>query len=254
MTDCVTLWIGDRLGLVERACLRSVVRHGHSLALYCYGPPANVPEGVEVRDASFILPESAIFRHKSGSVGPFSDWFRYEIQRRGLGTWVDTDIYLLKTLDMKAPTLFGEQQPGMINNAILRLPHDSPVVRELLRPFEEKTTPSWLPARDYYPERIREWLAGGVDLSRLRWGTTGPHGLTAVARKFAIASAALPPQVFYPVPWWKADWIASPDVALGDVVTADSVAIHLWNECIRGLKDAPAPPGSFLARLQREGE
>jgi hypothetical protein len=254
MTDCVTLWIGDRLGLVERACLRSVVRQGHSLALYCYGRPQNVPEGVEVHDASAILPQTAIFRHTSGSVGPFSDWFRYEIQRRGLGIWVDTDIYLLRPLDVQRPTLFGEQQPGMINNAILRLPPDSPVVGELLRTFEKKTTPRWLPARDYYPERIREWMAGGVDLSRLRWGTTGPHGLTALARKFGIASAALPAEIFYPVPWWKAEWIGSPDVALDDVLTPATVAIHLWNECIRGLKDQPAPARSFLHRLQREGE
>ncbi len=163
-------------------------------------------------------------------------------------------MYLLKPLDMQRPILFGEQQPGMINNAVRRLPHDSPVLRELVRPFESKTTPRWLPARDYYPERLREWLAGGVDLSRLRWGTTGPHGLSALARQFGIASAALPAEVLYPVPWWKADWIGSPDGGLNAFVTPATVGIHLWNECIRSLKDEPAPEGSFLHRLQREGE
>src|SRR5690349_7920416 len=39
VADCVTLWIGESLGAVERACLRSVLRQGHSLALYCYDRP-----------------------------------------------------------------------------------------------------------------------------------------------------------------------------------------------------------------------
>lgn len=253
MTDCVTLWIGGRLGLLERACLRSISKQGHSLALYCYEPPENVPDGVEARDASEILPESAIFRHKSGSVAPFSDWFRYELQRRALGTWVDTDIYLLKPLDMQRPCLFGEQQPGTINNAVLRLPAESLIVSELLRPFVRHTTPRWLPPKEYYPQRALELIRGGADLSRLPWGATGPQGLTAVAKKFNVASAALPADVFYPVPWWHADWIGSPKVQLEEVVTPATVAIHLWNECIRNFKDAPAPKGSFLQRLQREG-
>ena len=42
---------------------------------------------MELRDAAEILPESRIIRHKTGSVALFANWFRYELQRRGLGTW-----------------------------------------------------------------------------------------------------------------------------------------------------------------------
>ena len=38
-----------------------------------------------------------------------------------------------------------------------------------------------------------------------------------------------------------------------EVHRESSVAVHLWNECIRTFKDAPAPAGSFLHRLQQEG-
>jgi hypothetical protein len=31
------------------------------------------------------------------------------------------------------------------------------------------------------------------------------------------------------------------------------VAVHLWNECIKGFKGDPAEQGSFLGRLQEEG-
>src|SRR5262245_13716406 len=65
--DCVTLWIGSRLGRVERACLRSFLRHGHAVRLYSYGPVEGVPEGVRLADAASILPREAIIRHEAGS-------------------------------------------------------------------------------------------------------------------------------------------------------------------------------------------
>jgi hypothetical protein len=253
MTDCVTLWIGERLGAVENACLKSVLRQGHRVSLYCYDAPRNVPSGVKLCDASEILPESAVFRHHAGSVGHFSDWFRYELQRQSLGTWVDTDVYLLQPLDEEQPNLFGEQSPGMINNAVLRLAADSPVLAELLRPFTGRTLPEWLPFRTRTLAQMRALLRGEVDFGRLPWGSTGPHALTELARRFGQAAQALPPDIFYPVRWQDAAWIVEPTRRLEDMITERSVAVHLWNECIRAFKDRPAPKGSFLHRLQMEG-
>lgn len=253
MTQCLTLWIGDRLGLVERACFRSVLSHGHQLALYCYHPPKGVPEGVELRDAAVILGADRVFRHRRGSIAPFADWFRYELQRRGLGTWVDADIYLLAPLDGERQYLFGEQQPGLINNAILRLPTDSPMITALLRPFERGIAPYWLPPTAYLRAWVRQVVAGRADFARMPWGATGPDALTAVAKRFDLSSEALPAEVFYPVPWQCARWIVDAGIQLTDVISDDTVAIHLWNDCIQTFKDQPAPNGSFLARLQLEG-
>lgn len=253
MSECVTLWIGDRLGAVERACLRSVLRQGHRLALYCYARPDGMPDGTEMRDASEVLPQSAIFRHRSGSFAPFSDWFRYDLQRHGVGTWVDTDLYLLRPLDLERRCLFGEQEPGVLNNAVLRLPPDSPLLPDLLRPFEQRTTPPWLPLPAYVRSRVRELVAGGADLASLPWGSTGPHALTEVARRHDAMAEAQPPDVFYPVPWQKADWIIDPALSLEQMVTERTAAIHLWNDRIKTLKTLRAPPGSFLHRLQEEG-
>ena len=253
MTDCVSLWIGKRLGAVERACLRSVARQGHRVSLYCYERPEGVPERVETRDARDIIPEASIFRNRAGSVGHFSDWFRYELQKRSLGTWVDTDIYLLRPLDGEKPDLFGEQAPGVINNAILRLAPSSPLLPELLRPFEQRTTPHWLPIRSWLSARLREFASGEADLGRLPWGSTGPYALTTLARRHSLLAKAVPPEVFYPVPWQKALWIVDPTVVLEDVCSRDTVAVHLWNECVKDVKNTAGPEGSFLSRLQREG-
>lgn len=251
--DCVTLWIGDSLGVVERACLRSVLRQGHGIALYCYHVPQGVPRGIELRDAAQILPEKLIFHHGNGSVAVFADWFRYELQRRGLGTWIDTDNYLINRLELHEPYLFAEYEPGRIANGVLRLPSDSPMLAALLDIFERPTTPSWLPWFSYLPARTRELLSGKADLARLPWGTTGPFAMTAHAKRFGLASKAVPMEVFNPVPWQQASWITDPDVSLNDVVTERTVGIHLWNQCIKTFKDKKAPDGSFLDRLQREG-
>jgi hypothetical protein len=252
MLHCATLWVGESLGGVERACLRSVIAQGHHLTFYCYREPSGIPEGIDIEDASSILPESAVLRHRRGSVAPFSDWFRYEMLARGLGTWIDTDMYLLRPLDEQAAYLFGEERPGVLNNAVLRMPSDSPALQELLAPFKG-STPAWLAPRHRATSHLRKWLGKGVDVGALPWGTTGPAALTAAAKKLGLSSLALPPSVFYPVPWERARWILDPAVELNRVVTDSTIGIHLWNECIRGFKNDPAPAGSFLERLHLEG-
>lgn len=253
LAQCVMLWIGPVLGAVERACIKSVLRQGHPLALYCYRRPAGVPAGVELRDAAEILPEDRIIRHRTGSVALFANWFRYELQRRGLGTWLDTDAYLLRPLESEKPYLLGEFEPGRINNGLIRIPADSPVLPPLIALFEEKTVPAWLPPR----ARVAAWwrlkTTGRSGLAQMPWGSAGPQALTALARAYDIAHLAEPPEVLYPAPWQKADWIRDPAIRLEDVISERTVSIHLWNERIKQFKDAPAPAGSFLARIQAEG-
>ena len=250
---CVTLWIGPSLGAVERACLKSVLRQGHALALYCYAPPAGVPDGVELRNAADILPESRIIRHKTGSVALFANWFRYELQRRGLGTWLDTDAYLLKPLESEKPYLLGEYEPGKINNGLIRIPAESPLLPPLIALFEETSVPPWLPLRAKAAAWWRLRTTGRSGLSQMPWGVAGPQALTAVAIRHGLRHLAEPPEVLYPAAWQNADWVRDPAIRLEDVITDRTVSIHLWNERIKHFKNQPAPRGSFLARLQAEG-
>lgn len=137
----------------------------------------------------------------------------------------------------------------MLNNAVLRLPAESEIVRRLLAPIRNKTRPSWM--KRSWRNLLRS--GRGRDPSRLPWGMTGPLGLTAVARELGLASHALPPAVFYPVQWRDAHWIKDPALRVEDVVTDRTVGIHLWNQRISRFKNDPAPQGSFLDRLHREG-
>jgi hypothetical protein len=250
---CVTLWIGPALGAVERACMRSILCHDHPLALYCYDEPAGVPDGVEVRDAAEILPEHLIVRHRTGSVSLFSNRFRYELQRRGCGVWVDADYYFLAPLPDDRSHLFGHDEDGVIGSGLLRLPQDSPLLPELLAPFDERKVPRWLPPRARAAAWWRLRRTGRTQIAEMPWGSLGPKALTAVARRHGAERWALPPEVLCPVHWDDAVWIRDPAVGVHDVTTPRTIAVHLYNELIKSFKDQPAPPGSFLARLQAEG-
>jgi hypothetical protein len=248
-----TLWVGPALGAVERACLRSALRQGHPVSLYCYRAPDGIPEGVEMCDAAEILPETRIIRHHAGSVSLFSNLFRYALLRRGPATWIDTDIYLLRPVDGTQPHLFGRQSPAILNGAVLRLPPASPLLDPLIRLFDETEVPFWLSTAEREVATIRLRETGRTGLSLMPWGTAGPNALTALAGRAGLWSLALPESVFYPARFQSAGWILSPKIRLDDVVRPDTVAVHLWNELIKAHKDQPAPAGSFLARLQDEG-
>jgi len=249
----VTLWIGPELTFLERACLRSVIRHNHSVALYCYEPPAGVPDEVELRDARAILPEGSIIRHRDGSPSLFSNRFRYELQRQAMGVWIDCDLYFVAPLGEQPDCIMGDQGGGTINGAILRLPPDCPMLDALLALFEERSAPAWLSWRARILARWRLLTQGRAGLSRMPWGSAGPEALTWLATSAGWAHKAQPPARFYPVPWTEADWIVDPDRPLDAMIEADTIAVHLWNERLRGLDLAGAPPGSFAARLREEG-
>jgi hypothetical protein len=250
---CNTLWIGERLGLVERACLRSIMRAGHPLRLYSYREITGIPDGVEHCDAAEILPEACVIRHSSGSVSLFSNWFRYELLRRGGGIWVDADVYALKALDFTTPFLFGLEEQGRINGAVLKIPHDSRLLTQLLEVFNQKSVPFWLSGEDRIAAQTCLDRTGRIGLDKLRWGSTGPDALTACTKVLSLEHWAQGKEVFYPAHWSEALWIIDPCKSVEEYIFPETRCIHLWNEKIKGCKDRPAPSGTFLARLQAEG-
>lgn len=252
MLPCVTLWIGGRLGTTERACLRSVMRQGHRVVLYCYSEPEDVPEGVEIADAADILPESRIIRYRAGGVALFSNHFRYELQRQVNCIWLDTDVYLLKPLPDE-PYLFGYQSADTINQAVFRCPAQSPLLDDLIAPFDRPFIPPWLTLRQRVAAQFRQLRAGRIDIRDMPWGTFGPQAVTALAKRHGLIHQAKPVTRFYPWPYQAAEWIRDPDQQLADHIYPDTVCVHLWNEIIRPWKHDPAPAGSFLAQLQHEG-
>jgi len=143
------IWIGPELGPLHAACLSSFLRHGHRVVLHCYERPKDTPKGVVVTDASELLPQDRVIRHrKTGSFALFANLLRYEILGAELGLYVDCDVFCIRPI-ADANYIFGWETRGSINSAILKLPPDCPTLAAL-RAF--KDTPNYLPPWEKNPD------------------------------------------------------------------------------------------------------
>jgi hypothetical protein len=253
LQQIVSLWIGSALGKIERLSLRSFVAQGHPVALYSYGGVAGVPAGVEQRDASQVLPRDVAERNfeRSGSHTLSADMFRLQLQRLGLGLWVDVDVVALRPVDIEGDFVAGRESDRYINNAVLRLAPDSALLIDWIAQMQSGRVPRWLPFHRAPTAYVGEMLGRTIEPSALPFGTFGPKAITALAERHGITEAAQAREVFYPLHPRDAERLFDPTLNLDDVVASNSRTIHLWNEKLGPLKKTEPPEGSILARLLR---
>jgi hypothetical protein len=247
----LSLWIGGELGTIERLSLRSFVAHGHPVALYSYGEVKGVPRGVEQRDAAAVMPKDAAMalRYANGSYALFANMFRLELQRLGLGLWVDVDVVAMRELDLDGAFVVGRESDRFLNNAVLKLSPDSPVLRDWLAVAASGRVPPWLPFHRAPRAWVKQALGRSIHPSELPFGTFGPKTITALAARHGLTGEAQPEPVFYPLHPRDAERLYDPGLALNSIVTSETRTIHLWNEKLRALKKTVPPEGSILSDL-----
>ncbi|MBC6417071.1 MAG: galactosyltransferase Lgt5, partial [Rhodospirillales bacterium] len=135
--QCHALWIGERLPPLARACLGSFLRFGHRVVLYSYGPLADLPDGIELKDAASVVRPERIVRHaRTKSPALFANHFRYKLLEREPGYWIDCDLYCIRPLSIAENPVFGWQDRQYINNALLRFDAGSPLLASLTALYE----------------------------------------------------------------------------------------------------------------------
>lgn len=223
------VWIGNHLGRVHAACLRSFVLHGHSVTLHVYQTPNDVPSGVQLADANKLLPESEVVAHsKTGNLAIFSDFLRYEVLAQGLGLYVDCDVYCVRPIEDDEYILSWETY-NSINGAVLKLPVECPVLAELraLR-GKKRFLPPWFRGdrRAYYA--FLQLLGLKRRLQDLPWGSVGPHALTWYMNQYDLLTKVRPCDVFYPNSVSQFSLLFDNGVDMKDIVTPRTLAVHLW--------------------------
>jgi len=246
------IWIGPQLGPIHAACLRSFLRAGHRTILHCFAAPTDVPKGIELADAGKLLPESRLIRHKaSNSVAIFSDLLRYELLRAELGLYVDCDMFCVSPIEDE-DYIFGWSSPKSINNAVLKLPAQSPALLDLCQIKNGGFIPPWFTPWHKLQIRFRQTLGGrGLSIEDLPWGSSGPKTLTWYARHYRIDHYAKKKEVFYPIDNHDLALLFDPERAIEDLITPLTKAVHLYNEYFkrRSLHVIPVPPTSPLGRM-----
>ena len=212
------IWIGRELGSIHVNCLLSFLRHGHRVVLHVYEEPIDSPSGLQLADACELLPGEMIFRNlKTGSYAPFSDLLRYEILHRGLGLYVDCEVYCLIPFPTDSYFFCGDKV-GLISNGVLRLPPDEPVTIELA---SMRKTPNFVPTW-YSKGRLLEWrllqLTGRNTFDRLHVLAFGPPALTYYLRKHRLHNKAIPRDTNLPNISTTSQ-LLDPSISLADIVT-----------------------------------
>ena len=217
------------------ACLASFPARGARVALYAYDLSLQPPAGVELIDARTICPDMSLLGRflvaGKPSIAVFSDYFRYRLLSDSDVCWIDTDLLCLKAPDFGgAPLIWGRQPEAhgkaLINNAVLKLPRDYPVLREM---------------------RARAEAAIDEDLS---WGAIGPFLLTDIAEAHGVYATSRPPRDFYPIDpdeFWRP--LLPRFRASVEAAVRGAQFLHLWSELLRRCAYDPfscPPEGSYL--------
>lgn len=252
LEDCHALWIGPHLGELAAACLRSFVRAGHRVILHTYEElPDAHRAGVEVADASKVLPRERVFRHvRTGSYAMFSNLFRYEILRRSMGLYIDCDVVCIRPMVRRDGYVFGYQNSEQINGAILKIPADSRLLRDLLQLFDVRVfAPPWWTMGHRARQYVKALIGMPTDPANAPWGSAGPAAITYYAEKHGVARLAAQREVFYPLPCAEAQRVLDPRFDPVTVISPETLCFHLWHEALRSGDLSDPPPGSLLQRL-----
>lgn len=140
-----SFWIGN-FSKLELLTLESFVQNGHEFHLWMYDKPnIDFTKGVILRDANEILPSAHVFRYKGmgdcrpGSLGGFSDIFRYHLLQKQGGWYVDMDVTCLESFnDIEQPYVFrSHKKCGTVAN-IIKCPKECEFLNDLIIETEQK--------------------------------------------------------------------------------------------------------------------
>ncbi len=227
-----SLWIGTELPTAQSACLRSFLRVGHSVELFCYSKVEGLHADIIVRDAREILSEDQIFAYGAaagageGSFSAFSNIFRYKLLQDLGGYWVDTDMFCVKPLPTSTIVVASERNELKEITAatcVLKFPPHHPIIKFCLT------------------EALK------CNRQTLTWGKIGPELVHRALLKFNILNRLSHPAEFCPINWTEFEQLNENFTWLGD-----PFAVHLWNESWRrSKKEIPYPgvPNSIINKL-----
>ena len=220
-------WHGARLPPLVWACMRSFVDRGHRLRVFSYGTLA-LPPGVELTDANAIMPSDAGLSEQD-TIAEFADLFRYTLLHKHGGWWVDSDVFCLTEHLPSEPYAWAEQEPGIVNNAILKFPRGDGLSRRLVKAAFKK--------------RKR----------RRHWGALGPDLVTEVLGKRRRIEKSGSTATFYPWNWFDAFLIWFPWAKQeAERRAKGALFLHFWDSSLRRMgmdvfRDPP--PGSYWADI-----
>lgn len=226
-----SLWIGDRLTWLEQLSLKSFADAGHETLLYAYNRITNLPPGVQLRNANEVFPGDEIIRHKrTGSPAIHADLWRLHLMQQTDYIWVDADVLCVRPFDFDTPFVFGLEKPGLVCNAVMRLPRDSATLAGLMGFIADPyAIGPWLKPAQKEELRAARDRGAPVHFSEQEWGLTGPAALSHYLKESGEWEHALPQQAFYPVSFPDRNKMILSRFDVEEMFLTDQTyAVHMW--------------------------
>jgi len=206
------LWIGNKLSKIELLTISSFLRMGHTFRLWTYEPLLTpLPTGVEICDASLIIPQSLVFSYKNtnkyghgkGSVAGFSDIFRYKLLYENGGWWVDMDVSCLKPFDFPESYFFRDHHELSMVGNVMKCPKHSELMKlcyeESIQSIDENNTDWHKPI-----EILNKHIAALQLQSFIKTGVSNPDQWDKTSR--FVNYGDLLPQDWYFIHWQNEEW------------------------------------------------
>lgn len=257
MADLASFWVGDSLGPIELASIKSLQAQGDQVTIFS-PHPITLPEGVRCENADTIMPCQRILRYSiNQSPALHANLFRYALMQQTDFTWVDLDVIALRPFRFESPWVFGYEDATTVNNAVLRLPADSLALQCLLE-FSPDTVglPPFMNGWRRLKYQIRT-LGRGLPIERWPWGSTGPRGLTHALRQTGEIKHALPINAFYPVAKDNVEQFLIPGCLDASAFGDECWSVHLWAKELRLILSkkygGKVPQGCFLDQAMNKG-
>lgn len=223
-----TVWIGNKLGPIHAACLRSFVRHGHDVVLHAFGKPEDTPEGVRLFDATKLMCEHEveIFRTYN-KLAYASDIYRYRIQREGMGLYVDCDVYCIKPF-VETDYIYSWESDDFIANGILKIPHDSLLIKKILEDAENLYfIPHWYSPNKKRKMAVMKALGFGKHVVHQRWGVIGPRLITHHIKDQNLTHHAQSIDTYLNLHYDHVNLLYEQGLSVEDLITNKSLGLHL---------------------------
>jgi mannosyltransferase OCH1-like enzyme len=202
-----SMWLGQNITRMERACIQSWINKGYDYHLFTYDKINNLPEGVTIRDGREIISEKTIFKYNlpsergGGSFSGFSNFFRYKLLLNG-GIWVDSDMYCIKLIP-DFEYIFVRERCDYVASCILKVPPDSKFAQYC-------------------------WdICCKKDVTQITWGETGPALVTEAINHLNLHEYIQDTEFYFPISCWDVYKF------LENHPIPNSYTVHFWNEMWR---------------------
>jgi hypothetical protein len=163
-----SLWIGKNISLLEKLTIKSFIDNGYTFCLWVYDKELKYqcPDNTVICDAREILNESRIFKYKGGgdcregSLGGFSDLFRYYLINSVGGLYVDMDVTCLTPFNIQADYGFRPHSSSLAVANILKAPADCDFLKRCIELTEEQidcNNTTWVKPVEIFSTVVEEY-------------------------------------------------------------------------------------------------